>query len=178
MDKQGIISTVKAARSKKFAQKRKKETHNLINAVQDNGRNSLKPHKSPSGLVAEDLLLSLLLKNPDIYKTISERLSHDVFANGDNRAIFSVLMRRLGENMSIGPAFLSQELNSAQMSRIGGFLAKSREFSLLPAQADEYIRAMLAAKDKKTSDEVREMTEEEYRRYIASLQAGKIGRSK
>jgi hypothetical protein len=33
--------------------------------------------------------------------------------------------------------------------------------------------AVQAKKDKKTSDELREMSDEEYRRYIAMLQAGK-----
>ncbi len=177
MDKQGILSTVKAARLKKYTKKRKKETHNLLNAVQDNGRNRENPHKRSPGLVAEDLLLSLLIKNPDTHIKIREELSSDDFTSIDNRAIFTVLMQRLGENRPVEPAYLSQELDNAQMSRIGGFLAKSRELSLSPAQAGEYIRAMRAEKDKKTSDEVREMTAEEYRQYIASLQAGKIGRS-
>jgi DNA primase len=174
MDKQGIVSTVKTLREKKSQQRRKKDAHNLAHAVQDNGRTREKPRQTAvSGLVAEDMLLTLLMKNPDIHETVCKQLGPEDFQDAGNREIFAVLARRLRENLPVGPTYLSQELNAGQMARLSGMLAKSRELALKPEQATQYIRAILARKDKKTSEEVREMSDEEYRRYIASLQAGK-----
>jgi DNA primase len=174
MDKQGIVSTVKALREKKNAQRKKKETHNLVNAVQDNGRTREKPRQgAASGVVAEDMLITLLMKNPDIHESITGQLMAEDFTNAENRGIYSALARRLGENLPVAPTFLSQELSGAQMARLSGLLAKGRELVLAPGQAAQYVRAILARKDKKTPDELREMSDEEYRRYIEVLQAGK-----
>jgi replicative DNA helicase len=123
--------------------------------------------------VAEDMLLALLMKNPDLYEELSEKLKPGDFFNADNRAIFTALTQRLKQNLSTQLANLSGELTTAQMARLSGQLARNAQLKLIPASADDYIRAVLAQKHVKTPDEVREMADGEYIEYIASLQAGK-----
>jgi DNA primase len=167
MEKQGIISTVKALREKKFQQRKKKETHNLVNAAQYNGRTREKPRQgAASGVAAEDMLLSLLMKNPDTHESISGQLKAEDFLDAENREIFAVLTRRLSENLPIELTYLSQELSGSQMARMSGFLAKSRELALPPEQAPRYIRMILAKRDKKTGQELGEMSNQENSDYV------------
>lgn len=174
VDKHGLISAVDSLRKKRFAKERKKSAHNLTVYAQDNAGSRVKPRGGDlEGLVAEDMLLTLLMKNPDYYDSVHTQLDSNDFVNEDNREIFSAICEKLRHNQVPEMIHLSQQLNVNRMAKLSSLMAKGRELHFTLQQAGEYIHAIKSQSEKKTSDEVREMSPQEYEKYITSLKAGK-----
>jgi DNA primase len=173
--KDAIQATIAAARKKNYLQETKKSAHNLHIYAQDK-TDPRKATKGPVGLrgfVAEEKLLMLLWKNPEQYDTVKTRISPEDFQSADHRAIYEAVAAELAANRTPDTFFLSGKLGNERMSRLTQLLADSREIQFYPAQTEEYIRAIKAEKDAKTTDEVRDMTPAEYQQYITSLAAKK-----
>jgi replicative DNA helicase len=123
--------------------------------------------------VAEEKLILLLMKNPDRYDMVKTQICGEDFRTEDHRIIYEAVAEQLAENRTPEPFRLSQRLDSARMGRLTQLLAAGREIQFYPGQAEEYIRAIKAEKEAKTTDEVRDMTTAEYQQYITSLAAKK-----
>lgn len=173
--KQALELTIKSERKRRKNAKNKQKTHNLKVYAQDNAgipqRNLSEANLE--GFVAEEKLITLLLKNPDSYESIVKRISVDDIMAEDHKAIFTAITGRLAENLSAEPIYLSSQLNPTQMSRLSRLMATAQDIPFYPGQAEEYCTAIIAQKNNRTRDEVDKMTPEEYSKYITSLLAKK-----
>ena len=167
IDKKSIVSTVESLRKKKYAAFRKKDAHNLRVYAQDNAGSRVKPRgEQLEGLVAEDRMLVMLMKNPDFFERVSETISADDFGNSDNREIYAAISEkmRLGQPLEI--IYLSELLTSGQVAKLTGLLAKNRDLHFAPEQAGEFAAAMKRQKQKKSDEDLKNMTTEELAKYL------------
>jgi len=87
--------------------------------------------------------------------------------------LYGVVENRLNQNLPIDPIYLSSSLTPRQMSTLSKLAGQGREIQFYKKQADEFIQAIHGQREVKTTDEVAQMSPQEYDRYIASLTAKK-----
>jgi len=167
IDKKSIISTVEALRKKKNAGLRKKGAHNLHVYAQDNAGSRVKPRdKQLEGLVAEDRLLVMLMKNPDTFDRVGKIISPDDFVDEDNRGIYTAISEKMRFGQPFEIIYLSQALTNGQVAKLTGLLAKNRDLHFEPKQAEEFAQAVKRQRDKKSQEELKNMTTEELAKYL------------
>lgn len=64
---------------------------------------------------AEELLISSLLKNPDFYFKVKDKISDDDFATELNLRLYKLISERLDENRGIEITYFSQDLTDEEM---------------------------------------------------------------
>lgn len=169
-----IVTTIRSLRKKRQNSDAKKSAHNLRIYVQDKAGNRMQPRSGDlRSLVAEEKLIALLMKNPDSYDRIRDRIRPEDFQSEQTRAIYEAVAERLAANQTPELIHLSARLEPGLMARLTGLLARARDIVFLPGQAEEYCAAIRAAQEVKTTQEVQNMSPEEYKAYISSLAAKK-----
>ncbi len=74
--------------------------------------------------LAEDMLMSMLIRNQDFWKKISD-IKPENFITDFNREIYRIMYERLSEGKAIDINYLGTVLNDEQMSHISYILAKN-----------------------------------------------------
>lgn len=123
--------------------------------------------------LAEDKLLAILLKNPDYYGHISQRLRLEDFVTDRNREIASVIYGRLDAGQSVELSLLSSQLDIDQMGVVSQLLSSVSGLTFTQEDADSYIDTILSHKELKSQESIAAMGEAELRGYIASLASKK-----
>lgn len=173
--KEALRLTVDSIRKKRRLANEKKAAHNLKVYAQDKlgiGGNS-KTGGSLAGYVAEEKLLTLLMKNPDSYEMVNKLLTPDDFVSLEHREIYTVITRRLAESGSTELIHMADQLSPKLMGKLTQLMVSGREIQFHVGQAEEYCMAIRSQKDVKTTDEVKQMSPDEYAAYITSLKAKK-----
>lgn len=111
---------------------------------------------------AEDILLALLMNNPEFYFRLKDRLDENIFITDFNRRVFSVLSQRIIENQSIDLSVLSAEFSPEENGRLAKFMAMKKEISNTVAECEDCIKVLLSEKKKKSAADPAEMSDEEF----------------
>ncbi len=123
--------------------------------------------------LAEDKLLAILMKNPDYYEGIAEKIKVEQFVTDRNRAIAQVLFDRLSNGQSVDLTLLSSKLDMEQMGVVTQLLTSVSGMTFSREDADAYIETILSKQNEKSQDEVASMSEDDLKAYIASLASKK-----
>lgn len=123
--------------------------------------------------LAEERLIGVLLKNPDYYRLIREKIQPEDFLTDFNREIFQVICGRLDQNQSVELIALSEQLDEEQMGKIAGILADPTSSRATPKETQDYLETILAGKAKKTPEQLRQMDRRQLEQYVADLAARK-----
>lgn len=123
--------------------------------------------------LAEERLIGVLLKNPDYYRLIREKIQPEDFLTDFNREIFQVICGRLDQNQSVELIALSEQLDEEQMGKIAGILADPTSSRATPKETQDYLETILAGKAKKTPEQLRQMDRGQLEQYVADLAARK-----
>ena len=123
--------------------------------------------------LAEERLIGVLLKNPDYYRLIREKIQPEDFLTDFNREIFQVICGRLDQNQSVELIALSEQLDEEQMGKIAGILADPTSSRATPKETQDYLETILAGKAKKTPEQLRHMDRRQLEQYVADLAARK-----
>ena len=123
--------------------------------------------------LAEDKLLGILLKNPDYYGHIAQRLPVEAYVTDRNRELARVLYGRLGAGQSVELALLSSQLDVEQMGVVSQLLSSVSGMSFGLEDADSYIDTILSHRDLKSQETIAAMDDRELEGYIASLASKK-----
>lgn len=123
--------------------------------------------------LAEDKLIAILMKNPDYYEHVIERIKLEDFVTDRNREIARVLFDRLQKDQSVELTMLSSQLTIEQMGAVTELLNSISGILFDISDVDSYIDTILSYQDKKTQDEVAEMSDDDLKAYIASLASKK-----
>lgn len=124
--------------------------------------------------LAEDRLLALMLRSPDTGAQLLREIGPEDFVTDSNRAIFTVLARRLAAGQSVEPMLLSGELDAGQMGRVSYLLASAREQDLTPGAARGYIAVLRDKQAEKTPEQVGSMDETELAAFVREIAAKKM----
>jgi replicative DNA helicase len=147
--------------------------------VQDNPRIHEKHSNPDTGpdlgrAAAERGLLALLLQNPDYYGEIRSKLTEQDFAGSDHAAIYRVLCGLLGQNKLPDLTLMSPHLDRKQMGLASSLLATGREIKYFREQAEEFLTVMARQKERKSSDELGQMSPQQLQEYINAQRAAKL----
>ena len=172
----GIISSVNSLRKRNLTTSKKRETHNLATYAQDNlGTAQKRPKNSNiANLAAAEQLIMLLMRHPDFYSNTDGKLNPEDIEDEGLARIFSLLCERLSQNLPIEPVHLSGALDSREMGKLTQLLVKSRDLQFKRSQTDDFINIIKRKKAQKSTQELSDMSSEEYSQYIASLRAQKM----
>lgn len=127
-------------------------------------RDPLNPEASenPRATRAQEVLLTSLMRNPDYYPKLKDRLQPEQFGTGFYRRVFTVLCERLAENREIEPMFLSQEFSPQEMGRITKLYLESADIHNSLQECADCIRTLQEESSRKAPVDVASLSAEEY----------------
>ena len=116
---------------------------------------------------AEKQLLALLFKNPDLLRTVDERIKGDDFYSKDALQVYEALRESIESDSFAGVGSLTELLSAPQMSMLAGILANNETVNFTKADADYYIQKIRAAADRPDKESLVQMAPEEINKIIA-----------
>ena len=163
-----LTAEVSAAIRKNQAATRKKDWQQISSGL--NKRDDINPEamKFPKEAKAEEGIIAYILKHPDSVAKVSARVAFDKFVTSFNRRVYEVLVEKSREMTDITLTSLSQEFSEAEMGKISGILAKSRDIVIDEDTLSEYI-AVLTHSRKEAKNAGEDMSDDEFLAYVTRL---------
>ena len=127
--------------------------------------------------MAEEGILYCLMKNPDFYQTVREKIAPEDFVTEVNRELYTPMVKRLESGQPIEMLDLSSELSPQAMGRVSAILATSPVQRCDLAELDDYIQRLSEHRNVKTEKEVAQMDDDALEAYVKQLAAKKNRRS-
>lgn len=123
-------------------------------------------HKHLKAARAEEGLIAILLKHPDYFDKIAERITAHDFVTEFNRRVFNIISERLEEQKDIEIIDLSAYLSPEEMGRVVGYSANAVYAKDELMQADEYIKEIMYEKDRLDQESIKDIAAEELNKYV------------
>ena len=173
VDKNAILSQVTQIARKNIRTHRREVINNEVN--KNRQRDTVNPQRRDNirAASAEEGVIALLMRNPDFYSSVKEKLSADDFVTDFNKRVYAFLTDRIERNESIELTVFSSEFNPDEMGRIVSVI--SRE-SHRANTVDELMRCVEVIRDEKrhkSGETVAKMSDEQLNDYIKSLKQKK-----
>ena len=127
--------------------------------------------------MAEEGILYCLMKNPDFYQTVREKIAPEDFVTEVNRELYTAMVKRLESGQPIEMLDLSSELSPQAMGRVSAILATAPVQRCDLAELDDYIQRLSEHRNVKTEKEVAQMDDDALGEYVKQLAAKKNRRS-
>lgn len=127
--------------------------------------------------MAEEGILYCLMKNPDFYQTVREKIGAEDFVTEVNRELYTAIAKRLEASQPVEMLDLSAELSPQAMGRVSAILATAPVQRCDLAELDDYIRRLSEHRNVKTEKEVAQMDDDALGEYVKQLAAKKNRRS-
>ena len=149
-----IVDEAKRLAKKKVYSNQKKE----FNQIQRQGDilDNLNPErrKYHAGAKAEEMLIAILLSNPEHLKMVDEKLDAEDFVTDFNKRIFKAVADRLREGKSAEISFLYGELTDEEISAIAKIQTISHTLNNSADECADCIKVILNEKNKKSLKDV------------------------
>lgn len=169
-----VLDLVDKTMRRKTKAKEKKDAKELkVFAVVPMDKVNPERGRNLGGALAEERLLAVLLKNPDYFAAISQKISPQDFVTEFNRRIFEIICERIQSNSSLDLSVFGSVLDDAQMGRVAGLLAGASGQSNTKEETDDYIKTIKESKLQKTDKDIAEMNDSSWSKYISDLTAHK-----
>lgn len=112
---------------------------------------------------AEEILIASLVRNPDFYNKLKDRLSPELFVTSFNRRIFASLLKKLEEGREVGLTFFSDEFNPREMDSVTRIINLGHQIGNTVSECEDCIRVLTQCRG---SADVRasELSDEEFRK--------------
>ena len=127
--------------------------------------------------MAEEGVLFCLMKNPDSYPQVSNRVSEQDFVTDINRQLYLALSRRLEQGQTVEMIDLSSQLSPELMGRISAIMATAPSQRCDEQTLGDYIARLIEHRSVKTEREVAQMDDNDLGEYVKQLAAKKNRRS-
>lgn len=119
-DKYGVSRTaltakVEEIRKKNRKQKQKREFTELVKPKFTKGDINPERRVSPKGAAAEETLIAVLLKHPDLYNKAREKLPPDKMITSLNRRIYETIIKTLDSGRSLDISVFAEKLIPAEI---------------------------------------------------------------
>ena len=125
--------------------------------------------------MAEEGVLFCLMKNPDSYPQVSNRVSEQDFVTDINRQLYLALSQRLEQGQTVEMIDLSSQLSPELMGRISAIMATAPSQRCDEQTLGDYIARLIEHRSVKTEREVAQMDDNDLGEYVKQL-AAKINR--
>lgn len=127
--------------------------------------------------MAEEGVLFCLMKNPDSYPQVSNRVSEQDFVTDINRQLYLALSQRLEQGQTVEMIDLSSQLSPELMGRISAIMATVPSQRCDEQTLGDYIARLIEHRSVKTEREVAQMDDNDLGEYVKQLAAKKNRRS-
>lgn len=127
--------------------------------------------------MAEEGVLFYLMKNPDSYPQVSNRVSEQDFVTDINRQLYLALSQRLEQGQTVEMIDLSSQLSPELMGRISAIMATAPSQRCDEQTLGDYIARLIEHRSVKTEREVAQMDDNDLGEYVKQLAAKKNRRS-
>ena len=127
--------------------------------------------------MAEEGVLFCLMKNPDSYPQVSNRVSEQDFVTDINRQLYLALSQRLEQGQTVEMIDLSSQLSPELMGRISAIMATAPSQRCDEQTLGDYIARLIEHRSVKTEREVAQMDDNDLGEYVKQLAANKNRRS-
>ena len=127
--------------------------------------------------MAEEGVLFCLMKNPDFYPQVSNRVSEQDFVTDINRQLYLALSQRLEQGQTVEMIDLSSQLSPELMGRISAIMATAPSQRCDEQTLGDYIARLIEHRSVKTEREVAQMDDNDLGEYVKQLAAKKNRRS-
>ena len=149
-----IVDEAKRLAKKKVYSNQKKE----FNQIQRQGDilDNLNPErrKYHAGAKAEEMLIAILMSNPEHLKMVDEKLDAEDFVTDFNKRIFKAVADRLREGKSAEISFLYGELTDEEISAVAKIQTISHTLNNSADECADCIKVILNEKNKKSLKDV------------------------
>ncbi len=98
---------------------------------------------------AEEMLIALVMANPEFLKSVDEKISSDDFVTDFNKRIYKTVTDRLGQGKSAEISFLYGELTEDEISAVAKIQTISHTLKNTMAECADCINVILDEKNKK-----------------------------
>ena len=175
VSREAITTQVEALRKKLRRTKEKKYDATLKIFVQDIPGRPKDPLRAANMryALAEDKLLVILLKNPDIYPKLKQRITPEDFVTDSNKRLYQVITARMETGRSTDMISLSGELTDEQMGWISYLLASDGARCVNAKDAFDCVEVILSKQTELTNEQVASMSPEELMRFVGEIAAKK-----
>lgn len=175
VEKQAIVLQVQSIYKQRKRAKIKKEASDLKIFAPPQIKIDPERQKYQQYAVAEEKLITLILRHPDCFNYISQRLRPEDMVTQTNGRIYKAIYDRIKGGLTLDIMSLSGVLGEQDLSKISWLLASEGAQSLTPEASDDLIKAVLKFKNKSSPGHVASLEGDELRRYISNLAAEKKG---
>ncbi len=178
-DKDVLAQSVQSLRRRNEREKRRKDDGKLtVFAVnmpdgKTNSINDIQRRNNIKCAVAEDRLLAALIMNPDYFKWVSQKIQPADFVTDRNREIAQTVFDRLERNLSVDLSFLGENLDLEAVSQLSRGVMELSGRRISAEETEDYINVLIQHKKEKTKEEISQMDNEEYARYMEGITKGK-----
>lgn len=123
-------------------------------------------------IVAENKIITILLKNPDFYKHATSRLKIEDFSDEINKNIYQTIINRLVDDLPIDITSLSNILNDEAIKKIAYLFASDLNINFNKQDLDSYIDILLNHKLKSCIN-FSNMNDEQLKSYFLEIKKSK-----
>ncbi len=153
--------------SKQRARHRQRDVFKSVQKFTSGAQDNVNPQKKQylRAANAEEALLSSLMRNPDFYRKISDKVSEDDFVTDFNRKVFSVISERISEGLSIDLALFGNcGFSVEEIDCISALEVKSRDLNHTVKECLDCISVLKEEKEKmrRNLTPASEMSNEEF----------------
>lgn len=152
--KEVIISEAKRQAKKNTVVDRKKEFTRIQR--QEDILDKLNPQRKSfyRGAKAEEMLIALVMANPEFLSGVDEKISYEDFVTDFNKRIFKAVTNRLRQGKSAEISFLYGELTEDEISAVAKIQTISHTLKNTMAECVDCINVILNEKNKKSLKDV------------------------
>lgn len=144
--------------------KEKKELYSRARNLSSGAEDKINPDKKKfrKEAMAEEIIITTLFRNPDFYRKLKEELTPDLFFTSFNRRVLTVLLSLLENGREIDVSSFRDSFSADEMGRITFLSDICNEVSDTLEECNECIEMLKKAKNKKSSEEVSGMSDEDF----------------
>lgn len=173
VDKNAILSQVKEIAKKNMRTHRREVINSEV--TKNRQRDTVNPQRRDNirAASAEEGVIALLMRNPDFYSSVREKLEADDFVTDFNKRVYIFLTDRIVRNESVELTVFSSEFNPDEMGRIVSVMNREKQRANTVDELMRCIEVIKEEKKHKSGESVAEMSDEQLNDYIKSLKQKK-----
>jgi len=164
VSKDAIITQIRKSYSRRAAAEKKEQFKEIMRETVS-PKDDINPEraKHQRAARAEDILLALILHNPDFYKKIKDKISPDDFVTEFNRRIFESISYKLENGQGIELAHFSAEFTPVEMGRLAQFMTMTSMLSNTVEECEDCIKVIKEEKTKLSDVDPSNMSDEDFK---------------
>lgn len=173
VSKSAILQQAERAAKKGEAKRERQQVRSLVSPVRTDSVNPER-RQYPRAANAEEGLLAVLMRNPDFYERVAERIRPEQFVTSFNRKLFEKMGERLRAGLLLDVTLLGAEVTGEELGRIVEITTKGEQRSNTIEECQRCIDVILEEREK-LDLAPEDMSIEQLSEYMKKMREKKLG---